>query len=184
MVKVIAITGYKPFELGIFSQDHPAIYYIKSAIKKELIRLMEEGLEWVLISGQLGVELWSAEVVFDLQIEYPQLKMAILTPFQNQEEKWNDNNKEQYEMIVEQADFVESISKQPYLNPLQFKNKNKIFIHKSDGLLIVYDEQNPGSPKFLYEEAKRHKELKPYEIRTIDFNDLQSIMEDEQWRLS
>ena len=32
-----------------------------------------EGLEWVIISGQLGTELWSAEVVFEIQEEYTQL---------------------------------------------------------------------------------------------------------------
>lgn len=29
MMKVLAITGYKPFELGIFKQDDKALYYIK-----------------------------------------------------------------------------------------------------------------------------------------------------------
>ncbi|GAA3327349.1 hypothetical protein GCM10020331_066930 [Ectobacillus funiculus] len=48
---------------------------------------LEEGLEWVLISGQLGVELWTAEVVFELQMEYPDLKLAVFTPFLEQEEK-------------------------------------------------------------------------------------------------
>ncbi|KQL53743.1 hypothetical protein AN964_09670 [Heyndrickxia shackletonii] len=184
MVKVLCITGYKPFELGIFSTNHPAIKYIKMLLKREIIRFLEDELEWVLISGQLGVELWAAEVVFDLQMEYPDLKLAILTPFLNQEEKWNDNNKEMYEMILAQADFVDSISKQPYQNPQAFKNKNKIFLHKTDGLLIVYDEQNIGSPKYLLEEAEKYKSGKSYEIRTIDFNDLQSIMEEEQWNES
>ena len=29
MVKIVTISGYKPYELGIFKQDHPAIPYIK-----------------------------------------------------------------------------------------------------------------------------------------------------------
>ncbi|PKR85867.1 hypothetical protein CWO92_05705 [Heyndrickxia camelliae] len=181
MVKVLCISGYKPFELGIFSANHQAIKYIKMALNKEIIRYLEDGLEWILISGQLGVELWAAEVALDLQNEYPDLKLAVLTPFLNQEEKWNENNKEIYEMVLAQADFVESISKQPYQNPQAFKNKNKIFLHKSDGLLIVYDEQNSGSPKYLFDEAKKYKQENSYDIRTIDFNDLQSIMEEEQW---
>ncbi|MBS4173231.1 DUF1273 domain-containing protein [Bacillus sp. FJAT-49736] len=183
MVQVLSITGYKPFELGIFSANHPAIQYIKMALKKEILYFVEDGLEWILISGQLGVELWAAEVVFELQNDYPNLKLAILTPFINQEEKWNDNNKEIYEMVLARADFVDSISKQSYQNPQAFRNKNKIFLHKSDGLLIIYDELNIGSPKYMLEEARSYKESNSYEIRTIDFNDLQTIMEDEQWNL-
>ncbi len=55
-MKVLAISGYKPFELGIFKYDHPSVWYIKAAIKKALLPFVEDGLEWVLISGQLGVD--------------------------------------------------------------------------------------------------------------------------------
>ncbi|MTE25225.1 DUF1273 family protein, partial [Microbacterium sp. ZXX196] len=61
-MKVAAISGYKPFEIGLFKKNDPAVEYIKKAIRKELEQLLEEGLEWVLISGQLGTELWAAEV--------------------------------------------------------------------------------------------------------------------------
>jgi len=36
LIKVLAISGYKPFELGIFKNDHPSVTFIKAAIKKEL----------------------------------------------------------------------------------------------------------------------------------------------------
>ena len=62
--------------------------------------MIEDGLEWVLISGQLGVELWAAEVVFDLQMEFPDLKLAVITPFLDQEASWNEKNKEWYESVL------------------------------------------------------------------------------------
>ncbi|BCB04484.1 DUF1273 domain-containing protein [Bacillus sp. KH172YL63] len=183
MGNVACITGYKSFELGIFKQDDKAVYYIKRAIEKELISLADDGLEWVLISGQLGVELWGAEVVFDLQQDYPDLKLAVLTPFISQEEKWNEQNKEYYEMILSQADFVETISKEPYKTPQQFRNKNQLFLQKSQALVILYDDEKEGSPKYFYEEAKRKKENDPsFDIRAIGFQDLQWIVEEEQWK--
>ncbi len=86
-MKIIAVTGYKPFELGIFKQDEPALQYIKAELQKRLTALIEDGLERVLISGQLGAEMWTAEVVFELQEEYPALKLAVITPFYEQEEQ-------------------------------------------------------------------------------------------------
>ncbi|WP_018660309.1 SLOG family protein [Heyndrickxia acidiproducens] len=180
MGKVVAITGYKPHELGIFQLEHPAVHYIKKAIKKRLLELLDEDYEWVLISGQQGVELWAAEVVFDLQQDYPELKLAVLPPFEGQEEKWKDEQKEYYEMILTQADFTASISRQPYESPQQFRNKNRIFLHKSDCLLVLYDEEREGVAKFLYEEAKKYQVSHPYDIRVIDFYELQVIIEDEQ----
>ncbi|MBD8070183.1 DUF1273 domain-containing protein [Bacillus sp. PS06] len=181
-MKVVAITGYKPFELGLFDIKHPGITYIKKAIKNQLISMLDEGLEWVIISGQLGVELWAAEVVFDLQLEYPHLQLAVITPFLEQEENWNETNKELYEFIVSQADYTNSITNKKYENPMQFRLKNRFFIDKSDALLIVYDEENEGSPKYIYQLAKQELEQSDYQLFVINGYDLQVIAEEEQFR--
>lgn len=180
MVKIAAISGYKPYELGIFKQNHPGIEYIKIAFNKILIPLIDEGLEWVIISGQLGVELWAAEVVFDLQEEYPDLKLSVFTPFLNQEDSWKEENKEWYESILARADHVDSISRKPYEKPWQFRLKNKFFVDKSDCLIMLYDPEKEGSPKFIYETAINYQETNPYEIRLITMYDLQMIAEEEQ----
>ncbi|MFD2445809.1 DUF1273 domain-containing protein [Bacillus sp. CGMCC 1.16607] len=179
MKKNVTITGYKPHELGIFKKDHASVEFIKKAIMKELAPLIEEGLEWVIISGQLGVELWAAEVVFDFQTYFPDLKLAVLTPFFSQEVTWSENNREWYESVLAQADFVESITHKPYENPKQFYLKNQVMLHKSELAIIMYDPEKEGSPKFFYEAAKRYMETHNYEIREISFYDLQLIVEEE-----
>ncbi|AGK54656.1 DUF1273 domain-containing protein [Bacillus sp. 1NLA3E] len=180
MVKVVAVSGYKPFELGIFQANHPAVGFIKKAIRKELEQLLEEGLEWVIISGQLGTELWAAEVVFDLQNDFPSLQLGVFTPFLKQEESWKAQNKESYESVLIQADYVDSISKKPYEGAWQFRQKNQFFVKKSDALLLFYDQEKDGSPKFLYEYSKQYKESHPYDLRLIGFDDLQILVEEEQ----
>ncbi|WP_071395545.1 DUF1273 domain-containing protein [Bacillus tuaregi] len=182
MAKVAAISGYKSFELGILKKNHPAIPYIKKAIRNSLQGMLEEGLEWVLISGQLGTELWAAEVVFELrETEYPELKLAVITPYLEQEAAWSETNKEWYESILMEADFVDSVSHRPYEKPWQLRMKNQFHIEKSDILLLFYDSEKEGSPKYLYEIAKHYQENNEYEIRTIQFYDLQVLAEEEQW---
>ena len=88
----------------------------------------EEGLEWVIITGQLGTELWAGEAVLELKKEYKDLKLAVLTPFLAQESNWNDKNKDYYQSIIGRADLVDSVSKQPYSNPQQFRNKDQFCI--------------------------------------------------------
>ncbi|WP_210367800.1 DUF1273 domain-containing protein [Bacillus sp. REN3] len=180
MAKIVAISGYKPFELGIFQQNHPAAEYIKTAIRKSLLALLDEGLEWVMISGQLGVELWAGEVVMELREEYPDLKLSVFTPFLNQEETWNDTNKEWYGSILATADHVDSITRKRYENPWQFRLKNQFFVEKSDVLLLLYDPEKEGSPKYLYETAQLFAEKQNYDIRLITLYDLQMIVEEEQ----
>lgn len=180
MIKVVAVTGYKAHELGIFNQKHIGIKYIKKAIEQSLIRLLDDGLEWVIISGQLGVELWAGEVVCSLKKEYQHVKLAVLTPFLNQHEHWKEESKEYYEQIIKQADFVESISRKEYENPLQLKMKNQYLILKSDALLILYDEFRGGSPSYYLEPAKKRNELDGYEIFYITPDDIDTIMREEQ----
>jgi len=182
IMKIAVISGYKPYEIGIFKRDELAAEYIKLAIRKNLQAMLEEGLEWVLISGQLGSELWAAEVVYDLQMEeYPDLKLGVITPFLEQEQNWKEANQEWYEEIIMQADFVDSVSKKPYESPQQLRDKNLFLLKKSDVLLLFYDDENPGSPKYLYELAQMYQEQNTYEIRKIQFSDLQDIVEEARF---
>lgn len=77
----------------------------------------------MLISGQLGAELWTAEVAYMLREEYPELKVAVITPFYDQEKKWKEPNQELYEAVLAQADYEASLTHRPYESPLQFKQK-------------------------------------------------------------
>jgi uncharacterized phage-like protein YoqJ len=180
LIKVLAISGYKPFELGIFKNDHSTVTFIKAALKKELFRMLEEGLEWVLISGQLGVELWAAEVVFELKSDFPDVKLAVITPFLEQEASWSENNTEWYNSILAQADFIDSVSKKVYEKPWQFRLKNQFFIEKSDALLLLYDQEKEGSPKYIYEMAVQYQNNHSYPIQLLTFYDLQVIVEEEE----
>ncbi|MNW02273.1 hypothetical protein D3C71_1980330 [compost metagenome] len=46
--------------------------------------------------------------------------------------------------------------------------------------MIVYDEDNDGSPKYIKEQASQLALKQVYPIITINAYDLQSIAEDEQ----
>ncbi|MEH7176631.1 DUF1273 domain-containing protein [Neobacillus vireti] len=181
MLERLLISGYKSHELGIYKDNHQNVNYIKKAIEKELITLLDAGLNWAIVSGQSGVELWSAEVVLSLKRKYPHLKLAVITPFLGQEENWNSERQELYQKIIYQADFTTAISKQPYQGPWQFVQKNKFLIKNSDGLLILFDSDNEnGSPKYLLREAEKFAQTTNYKIITITPYDLQMVVEEEE----
>jgi uncharacterized phage-like protein YoqJ len=177
-LKRIVVTGYKASELGIFSLKHPGIPVIKKALSKALASLAEEGLEWVIVSGQWGVELWAAEAVLELQNEYKSLQLAVITPFLQQDEKWSDDKKNIYSSIIKRANYVNSVSNSKYDGAWQFKQKNQFLLRNSDGILLVYDEDMEGSPKFIKEEARRVANTREYPIIAINAEDLQSIADE------
>ena len=181
MIKSLFVTGYRPHELGIFNDQHPGVAIIKKALEERLRTLLDEGLEWVVISGQQGVELWTVQVVLELKKEFPEFKYSIITPFLEQEKNWHEQKKMIYNDIVQQADFVTSVTKRPYEAPWQFIEKDKFIIDNTDAALLVYDEENEASPKYVLSLIQKYMEMHDeYELLTINAYDLQSIADEMQ----
>ncbi|TCT25533.1 putative phage-like protein YoqJ [Melghiribacillus thermohalophilus] len=168
-MKVLTITGYKPHEIGIFHMKDPKIQVIKHHIRQRLQAYMEEGLEWVLISGQAGIELWAAEVV----IAIPSLKLAVIPPFQHQEAVWKEAWQEKYHSIIQQADFFRPLVQKGYESPHQFRQKDQWLISKSDGCLVIYDDQLEGSPKYFIQQLEKMKPHSGYIDERITFLNLE-----------
>ncbi|MFB4211435.1 DUF1273 domain-containing protein [Shouchella sp. JSM 1781072] len=154
-MNAVLVTGYKMHELGVFNESHEGVQWIKLVLKKRIIALIEEGVTWFITSGQLGVEQWAMDVVSDLQeSDYPTIQLGLLTPFEEQESKWNERLQERYHERLVKADFVDSISKRPYENPVQLKVKNEYLVQKTDAVLVLYDEEKEGSPKYYINVAR------------------------------
>ncbi|WP_205524820.1 DUF1273 domain-containing protein [Paenibacillus sp. ALJ109b] len=181
MLKNVLITGYRAHELQIFGQKHEGIPFIKKAISSRLTPLVEDGLEWVLTPGQYGVDLWACEVVLELKKTFPDLKLSIITAFQNPEEQWKEDKQEYYRSILQGVDYYGAISRQPYIGPWQFTARDDLLLRKSDGLLLVYDEDaGDGSPRFIKEKAVKKQQNEDYTIISITSEDIQSVAEDER----
>ena len=73
-----------------------------------------------------------------------------------------------------------SLTKRPYEAPWQFIERDKFLLRNSDGILIVYDEENDGSPKFMKKMALKFSESTSYEVLTITADDLQLVAEEFQ----
>lgn len=179
-MKSIYVTGYRTHELGIFNDKHPGIPVIKKALQDQLTILCEDGLEWVIVSGQLGVEHWATEVVLQLKERFPSLKYSVITPFLEQEKNWNDQKKEKYALMMMHADFVTSVTKRPYEAPWQFTEKDKFIIQNTDGMLLIYDEENEGSPKYIKRLVEKYMENNEYTLLQLNAYDLQIVAEELQ----
>ncbi|MFC5702414.1 DUF1273 domain-containing protein [Cohnella faecalis] len=181
-MKNLLVTGYRAHELGIFNRKHPGIGYIKKAITAKLVPLVEEGVEWVITPGQYGVDWWACEAVIELKKRYPQLKLSILTAFSNPEEKWNEDKQEHYREILRDVDYYGTVSKQPYSGVWQFTARDDLLLRKTDGILLVYDEDaGEGSPKYFKEKALRKNANGEYRYIGIGSEEIQSIADEHEY---
>ncbi|GGD89302.1 DUF1273 domain-containing protein [Paenibacillus nasutitermitis] len=181
-MKNLLVTGYRAHELNIFNQKHAGIPYIQKALARRLVPLIEEGLEWVITPGQYGVDLWACEVVIALKRSYPHLKLSIIAAFQHPEEKWNEAKKEYYEEMRKGVDHYASVSNQPYSGTWQFAARDDLLFRKTDGILLVYDEDaSEGSPRFYKERALKKQQDGDYRYINISSEEIQDIANEESY---
>lgn len=182
-MKRLWVTGYRTYELGIFNENDLKIKIIKSAIKKNIINEIENGLKWVITGPQLGVEQWTAQICLDIQNEYPDFKVSVMLPFKEFGNNWKDDKKLVLNQILNDVDFSDYVSKDTYQSPQQLKNYQTFMIEHTDGALLLYDSENEGKTKFDLLKIKQIKEAKDYALRMIDFMELEDIaneMEEEK----
>ncbi|WP_138494640.1 DUF1273 domain-containing protein [Paenibacillus pinistramenti] len=180
-MKNLLVTGYRAHELNIFNQKHEGIAYIKQAVTNKLIPLIEEGLEWVITPGQYGVDLWACEAAIDLRRRYPQLKCSILAAYANPEENWKEDKQDYFRQMTEQVDYYGAVSKQPYSGVWQLTARDDMLLRKSDGLLLVYDEDaGEASPKFIKQKALKKQEKEDYPVLIITAEDIESLVNERQ----
>ncbi|GGA26933.1 DUF1273 domain-containing protein [Paenibacillus physcomitrellae] len=177
-MKNLLVTGYRAHELNIFNQKHEGIPYIKQAIINKLIPLIEEGLEWVITPGQYGVDLWACEAAIELRKTlYPQLKCSILAAYTNPEENWKEDKQEYFRQITEQVNYYGAVSKQPYNGVWQLTARDDLLLRKTDGLLLIYDEDaGEASPKFIKLKALKKQQQEGYPVITISAEDIESVV--------
>ena len=170
MVSVLVV-GYKAFDLGIFGDKDQRLKIIKEAIRRDLIYLLENGMKWLVFTGNLGFEVWVLEVAKELQEEY-NFQLATIFIFENQGENWNEVNQEKLANF-KNVDFIK-YAYPSYENPSQFRTYNQFLLESTDGAYLFYDEENETKLKYLY---RMMKENEQYHIKKLTFDDLNELAE-------
>ncbi len=176
-LKKLLISGYRSYELNIFNQTDPKYLYLRKFLEKRIIRFIEEGVEWFVIGGQLGVELWAGEIILELQEDYPNVHLAIILPYTSFEENWNETNQELFKRVTHQADYVNFSSNKDYDSPSQLKGNQVFMIRNTEGAFLVYDRMNEassdGKPKYLYNLIELYQEQSEYSLELASFDEIE-----------
>lgn len=166
------VAGYKNTDLGLFSDKDPKLVIIKRAIKKDLISLFEEGVDWLIFQGNLGFEAWCLDVAKELQATYP-VQLATIFPFADQGRTWSEANQAILAKF-RQVDYVNH-SFQTYENPFQLRQHQDFLLKNSQGAYLFYDREHETNLKYL-DQAVREKS--DYWIKRLDFDRLNDLAQE------
>lgn len=99
--------------------------------------MAEQGVTDFLSGMAQGVDLWSSQIVLDLQKKNPALKLHCVLPCKGQESKWTASAQERYRSILAQANEVVYVG-QEYNRDCMLK-RNRYLVDHSSILLAVYN---------------------------------------------
>ena len=167
----LLIAGYKEFELGLRGNKDPRLTIIKKAIKRDLTSLIEEGVDWLVFSGNLGFEYWVLEVAKELQEDYP-IQLASIFAFENQGVHWNEANQAKLATFKD-LDYFKACYPS-YEKPSQLAAYNQFLLDNTDGAYLFYDPEMPTKLSYLYEKMTNQDS---FFIKRLNFDDLNEIAE-------
>ena len=163
--KICAVTGHRPKGFPWNYRDSECTQhkeYLKS-LENAARELIDEGFDYFISGGAIGVDQDFAEIVLELKKYYPHIRLEIAVPCPDQDIKWRESDKKRYKRILKQADFVNILSTS--YTPQCMQKRNEYMADKCDLLLVVWNGQKSGGTynTFMYAKGKN----KPYRLVKI-----------------
>ena len=173
------ITGYRSYELGIFSDQDPKVEGLSCFLRKRLLELIDDGYEWFLFSGQLGVEYYAFLEAVKLKNEGYAISISVMFPYQGFGDNWSEKNILKLQTFKEQADFVGYTSQETYHSPQQLKKHTQFLLYATQTSIILYDDEVASKSKFFVNDALQYQQDHDYTVRLYSLYDLQESMYEE-----
>ena len=165
------ILGYSAFDLGLFNDKDIRVDIIKTAIRRDLERLAEDGVNWLVFTGTLGFEYWALQVAKDMKADYG-FQLATIFDFETHGSNWNEANQIKLSEF-KQVDFVKYAYPQ-YEHKGQLRDYQKFLLENTDTCYLFYDEENETKLRYFYQMMKNQE---GYVTKRLTFEDLNEIVE-------
>ena len=125
---------------------------IMRLLRNEITKSYNEGYRCFYCGMAIGFDLLAAKATLSLKSELPQIKIIAVLPFREQNEKWNDKNKVEYETILKKVDDVVVVS--DHYHQRCFLQRNDYMVQRSSRLIAFYDGKFRGGTFYTYRKAK------------------------------
>ena len=149
--KRCAFTGYRPAKMPFgYNENDPRCVEFKARLRDMIESLIGEGYAHFISGGAQGMDMFAAEAVLELQGKYPWIILEMVSPFDAQAARWNDEYRMRHDRLFAAADIVTATGHE-YTKTCMFR-RNRYMVDNADLLLATYDGQ-PGGTAMTVEYA-------------------------------
>lgn len=166
----LAFTGHRPSSLnGYNPADNKEILF---KLKDLIVDYIENKQVETFISGMaLGIDQWAARIVLKLKEKYPHIKLVAAVPCANHCGKWNQSDREVWQMIIDKADKVYYVSEEPYTNWCMQK-RNEWMVDNANYVLAVWSGSRGGTGNCVNYAKKMNREIVQLHPKTLEVKEI------------
>lgn len=124
---------------------------IMRLLRNEITKSYNEGYRCFYCGMAIGFDLLAAKATLSLKTELPQIKIIAVLPCREQNEKWNEKNKVEYETILKKVDDVVIVS--DHYHHRCFLQRNDYMVQRSSRLITLYDGKSKGGTFYTLNKA-------------------------------
>lgn len=137
-------TGHRPKALPWgYNEKERKYRKFKNKLKQEIRSSIKSGYGYFISGMALGIDIIVAEMIIELKKKHPTIKLECAIPCLNQTIKWQEDSKERYENILNNADKITYVSTTNYFNGCMQK-RNLYMVDNSSLLIAVFNGANGG----------------------------------------
>lgn len=119
---------------------------------KEVVSLLaSKGVKFFGTGGALGFDTIAAQSVLAIKDVYPEIKLILVLPCENQTKYWKQKDIDIYNGILEKADKVKYLSKSYYDGCMQKRNRHLV---DCSSYCVCYLKKQTGGTAYTVEYAK------------------------------
>lgn len=138
-----SFTGHRPKKLPWkYDEGDSRCVALKAELTAQITKLTEAGVTDFFSGMAEGTDCYCAQIVLDLHRKNPALKLHCVLPCEGQADRWSDSARERYDSILEQADFVDYVSRE-YHDKCMLE-RNRRLVEQAGILLAVYNGEWRG----------------------------------------
>ena len=120
-------------------------------LRNEITKSYHEGYRCFYCGMAIGFDLLAAKATLSLKTELSQMKIIAVLPCREQNEKWNEKNKMEYETILKKVDDVVVVS--DHYHQRCFLQRNDYMVQRSSRLITLYDGKFKGGTFYTHNKA-------------------------------
>ena len=122
---------------GVSGSVHRGEDDIKVDLENEILSAVKNGYTTFITGMSRGPEIWAGNIVVRLKSRFPELKLIAALPYPAYEREWDKPWLKKYEALLQQADYIRTVS--PAEAPSALQERNRWMVDHSSFLIAVGD---------------------------------------------